>query len=76
MFHVSCLKAKIGQTFTPIPTLPLVNAQGHLIPELKAILQQRLCQLRRYKDATEVLVHWEGSSPADATWEFLHKLQN
>lgn len=74
VFHVSCLKAKVGQFVTPIPTLPPVDAQGHITPEPKAILQQRQCQLRRYKTATEVLVHWEGSSPADATWELLHQL--
>ena len=74
VFHVSCLKAKIGQIVTPIPTLPPVDAQSHLIAEPKAILQQRPCQLRRYKDATKVLVQWEGSSPVVATWEFLHKL--
>ena len=38
MFHVSCLKAKIGQAITPIPTLPPVDAQGHITPEPKAIL--------------------------------------
>ena len=38
MFHVSCAKAKIRQAATPIPTLPLVNAQGHITPEPKAIL--------------------------------------
>ena len=75
VFHVSCLKAKIGQSVTPIPTLPPIDAQGRITPEPKAILQQRPCQLRRYKDATEVLVHWDGSSTADATWELLHKLQ-
>uniref|UniRef100_A0A7N2KR02 Uncharacterized protein n=1 Tax=Quercus lobata TaxID=97700 RepID=A0A7N2KR02_QUELO len=75
VFHVSCLKAKIGQSVTPIPTLPPIDAQGRITPEPKAILQERHCQLRRYKDATEVLVHWEGSSTADATWELLHKLQ-
>ena len=76
VFHVSCLKAKVGQSITPILTLPPVDTQGHFIPEPKAILQERPCQLRRYKDATEVLLHWEGSSPADATWELLPKLQN
>ena len=74
MFHVSCLKAKIGQSIIPIATFPPIDAHGHITPEPKAILQQRQCQLRRYKIATEVLVHWEGSSLAYATWE-LHQLQ-
>ena len=38
VFHVSCLKAKIRQAVTPIPTLPPVDAQGHITPEPKAIL--------------------------------------
>ena len=38
VFHVSCAKAKIRQAVTPIPTLPLVDAQGHITPEPKAIL--------------------------------------
>lgn len=74
VFHVSFLKVEIGQIFFLIPTLPLVDAHDHLTPKPKAILQQRPCQLQRYKDATKVLVHWESSSPSDATWEILHKL--
>ena len=57
VFHVTCLKAQIGLAVTPISTLPPIDAQGHIIPEPKAILQQRQCQLKRFKDATEVLVH-------------------
>ena len=75
VFHVTCLKAQIGLAVTPISTLPPIDAQVHITPEPKAILQQRQCQLKRFKDAIEVLVHWEGSSLTDATWELLHKLQ-
>ena len=57
VFHVSCLKANIGQFMTPIPTLPPVDAHSHITPEPKVVLQQRQCQIIRYKDATEVLVH-------------------
>ena len=76
VFHVSCLKPKLGQTIIPISTLPLVDTQGHLTLEPKAILQYRPSQLRGHKQDREVLVHWEGFSPDDATWELLHKLQN
>ena len=38
VFHVSCAKAKIRQAVTPIPTLPPVDAQGHITPKPKAIL--------------------------------------
>lgn len=38
VFHVSCLKAKVGHSVTPIPSLPPVDANGHINPEPKAIL--------------------------------------
>ena len=49
VFHVSCLKAKLGQHINPIPTLPPVDSQGHLSPEPVAILQRRSVQLRRQR---------------------------
>ena len=33
VFHVSCLKAKLGQSITPLYKLPLVESMGHLAPE-------------------------------------------
>ncbi|XP_075649825.1 uncharacterized protein LOC142620321 [Castanea sativa] len=74
IFHVSCLKAKLGQHITPIPTLRPVDDHEHLSPAPKGLLQQRTVQLRR-RPVTEVLVHWEGSSAEDATWELLSQLQ-
>ena len=38
VFHVSCLKAKLGQHNVSMPLLPSVNSQGILTPELVAIL--------------------------------------
>ncbi len=75
VFHVSCLKAKLGQSIFPLKMLPLVDYLGHITPEPTHILQQRNITTRRYKKCTKVLVQWEGASKTDATWEVLHKLQ-
>uniref|UniRef100_A0A2N9J2Z8 Reverse transcriptase n=2 Tax=Fagus sylvatica TaxID=28930 RepID=A0A2N9J2Z8_FAGSY len=75
VFHVSCLKAKLGQSILPLNKLPLVNSLGHITPEPVQILQQRHITTRRQQKGTEVLVQWEGASKADATWEMLLKLQ-
>uniref|UniRef100_A0A2N9IS51 Reverse transcriptase n=1 Tax=Fagus sylvatica TaxID=28930 RepID=A0A2N9IS51_FAGSY len=75
VFHVSCLKAKLGQSILPLNKLPPVNSLGHITPEPVQILQQRHITTRRQQKGTEVLVQWEGASKADATWEVLLKLQ-
>ena len=59
VFHVSCLKAKLGSHIVPIPTLPPVDSEGLLQPEPVAVLQQRSKQLR-HRTITEILVHWQG----------------
>ena len=41
MFHVSCLKAKLGNHNVSISMLPLVNSQGILTTKPVAILQSR-----------------------------------
>uniref|UniRef100_A0A2N9IF31 Integrase catalytic domain-containing protein n=1 Tax=Fagus sylvatica TaxID=28930 RepID=A0A2N9IF31_FAGSY len=75
VFHVSCLKPKLGQSVLPIAKLPPVDSMGHLSPEPSRILDQRTIKKRRHGSATEVLVQWEGSTQEDATWELLFKLQ-
>ena len=40
-FHVSCLKAKLGQHVSPLLTLPLVDSEGILSLEPIAVLQER-----------------------------------
>ena len=74
VFHVSCLKLKLGQHTTPLPTLPPTNDSGQVHTEPVAILQTRSKSLRS-RVITEVLVQWLGTSPEDATWESLHQLQ-
>ena len=41
VFHVSCLKAKLGQQVTPIFKLPSVSPEGILTLEPEAILKRR-----------------------------------
>ena len=38
VFHVSCLKLKLGQHVTPLPTLPPVDDSGQVYIELVAII--------------------------------------
>ena len=45
VFHVSCLKAKLGQQVTPISQLPSVSPKGILTLEPEAILKNRSVKL-------------------------------
>lgn len=82
MFHVSNIKAKLGQRVLPRPTLPAVNADliispkfmSILAPKPMSILADKSHQLRN-KMITQVLVQWQGESKDDATWENLFDLQ-
>ena len=74
VFHGSCLKLKLGQQISPLPTLPPLDETGQIIPEPVAVLQTRTKSLRS-RSITEVLVQWLGTTPEDATWESLHLLK-
>jgi hypothetical protein len=73
VFHVSCLKAKVGQFITPLPKLPPVDPHGHLAPKPAIILESKVVKKRRLPVVIEILVQWEGAE--DASWELLYKLQ-
>ena len=73
VFHVSCLKAKVGQFITPLPKLPPIDPHGHLAPKPTIILESRVVKKRRLPAVTEILVQWERAK--DASWELLYKLQ-
>jgi hypothetical protein len=75
VFHVSCLKAKLGQTIIPLPKIPPVDSSGQLAPELVVILESRTVKKIRSPVIIEMLVQWEGAAKEDATWEVLYKLQ-
>ena len=75
VFHISCLRQKLGAQVTPSSSLPSMDSAGLLQPEPVTILQQRSKQLRN-RVIIEVLVQWQGQSIADATWESLYTLHN
>ncbi|XP_075655198.1 uncharacterized protein LOC142625421 [Castanea sativa] len=75
VFHVSCLKMKLGSKKHSMPTLPLVDEDGQVANEPVAVLQSQTKTLRS-RVITEVLVQWLGCPPEDASWESLHQLQN
>ena len=67
VFHVSFLKAKLGQSITPIPRLPPVDFVGHLTTKPARILDTRSIKKRRLPAVSEVLVQWEGAEKEEAT---------
>uniref|UniRef100_A0A2N9EXV4 RNA-directed DNA polymerase n=1 Tax=Fagus sylvatica TaxID=28930 RepID=A0A2N9EXV4_FAGSY len=71
VFHVSQLKEKLGTHISAQPQLPLIiEGQEGLQVQPQAVLDTRI---RRSK--TEVLVHWQGLPPSEATWEDLRHMQ-
>ncbi|KAJ4718791.1 Ty3/gypsy retrotransposon protein [Melia azedarach] len=64
VFHVSLMKKKVGeeQVQTQLPLMDVADEK--LIPTPQAVLDRRV---RKRKH--EVLIHWHGLSPAEATWE-------
>lgn len=71
VFHVSLLKKQIGTKSVVLPQLPFFHELGELIPHPVAILDSRV---RRKK--LEVLVHWQGLPPSEATWEELARIKS
>ena len=56
VFHVSCLKRVLGHQVTTSVDLPPLDDEGHLVLELKAILESRERKLRS-GTIREFLVH-------------------
>jgi hypothetical protein len=73
-FHVSCLKRKLGQHISPLPTLPPIDKNGEIKLEPKTLVDRRLSK-KRGRAVTEVLVKWKGAPIEDNTWEILWELQ-
>jgi len=70
VFHVSCLKLKLGSHITPLSTLPPVDSKGELKPKPESIISCRM--VKRHNCAvTEVLVRWKGAPAEDDSWEIL-----
>ena len=70
--HVSQLKKARGYSGQVIP-LPVGHNQIQEFQPL-AILERKLVKKGNRLDV-KVLVHWQGLSPAEATWEFLSEIQ-
>lgn len=71
VFHVSLLKKKVSSRH-PIQgeLLAIVMDTGTISPIPQAVLDQR-----QRKNEDEILIHWKGLSPAEATWENLAAMQ-
>ncbi|KAI5343983.1 hypothetical protein L3X38_011860 [Prunus dulcis] len=74
VFHVSCLKKHLGTYVTPSLTLPRITEDGIVQDEPLAILERKLVK-RGNAARVDVLVHWKGHTPEDATWKDYHDLQ-
>ncbi|CDP11414.1 unnamed protein product [Coffea canephora] len=74
VFHVSLLKKKVGDQTTPVLQLPKVDGRGHLRVEPVVVLDQRTVK-RKNAAAVQWLIHWWGTDPAEATWEFAEAIR-
>ena len=68
VFHVSCLKAKLGHNHVVVSLLPSMNSKGILTLEPIAVLQTRSHKLTN-RLITQYLIQWQGGTADDATWE-------
>jgi hypothetical protein len=73
VFHVSCLKHKLGQQISLLPTLPSVDQMGEIKPEPETLIDRRMSK-KKGRVVTEVLVRWKGAPAEDDTWEILWEL--
>lgn len=74
VFHVSLLKKKLGQAVVVERELPAVRDTTPLQWSPEAILQTRMVK-HKNAAATQWLIHWFGTTPEEATWEFADDIQ-
>lgn len=74
VFHVSQLKLCPNPP-SDAPILPQYLLDIGNSKEPEAILEKKMVK-HRNKAVTKVLVHWKGSTPAAATWEFYQDFIN
>ena len=67
VFHVSCLKEKLGQRHQLVVTLPPTNKEGIVRPEPEEILRRKMTQ-KKGKAVIDVLVKWRGLAEEEASW--------
>ncbi|PRQ43893.1 putative nucleotidyltransferase, Ribonuclease H [Rosa chinensis] len=73
VFHVSLLKKKVGTSVLVEPHLPNVKDISIVRWTPEKVLQTRMVK-RKGEAATQWLIHWLGTSPDEATWEFAHEI--
>lgn len=73
VFHVSCLKQKLGAHVVPQNQLPILTSEGTLTPEPEKLLLRRM-KKKGNRATTEVLIQWKGMTAEEATWEDLAEL--
>lgn len=66
VFHVSCLKKKLGAQVNTNPKLPSIMGDGTLAPEPKKVIEMKL-KKKGNKLRVDLLVQWKGSKKEDAT---------
>lgn len=66
VFHVSCLRKKLGEHDLMQHHLPDISFTSEVETQSQAILDRRVVQHHKYP---EVLVQWASLSIKDATWE-------
>ncbi|XP_027083473.2 uncharacterized protein [Coffea arabica] len=74
VLDVSLLKKKVGDQITPVLQLPEVDGRGHLRVEPVAVLDRRIVK-KMNAAAVQWLIHWWGTDPAEATWEFVKEIE-
>lgn len=68
VFHVSCLKKKIGEKIVPQSNIPELDEEGKMTLEPEGILQSRTRSLRS-RQIKEHLIKWKNLDIEDSTWE-------
>ena len=68
VFHVSCLKTKLGKHQTMQTILPMLDDKGRVIREPDVIIATRERRLRS-RTLKEYLIRWKNFPDEDASWE-------
>lgn len=68
VFHVSCLKRKLGATNVQQSVLPSIQEDGRMQLEPISVLDRRVVK-KNNRPVVQWLIHWSNSFPEDATWE-------
>ncbi|KAA8524249.1 hypothetical protein F0562_010672 [Nyssa sinensis] len=67
VFHISCLKKKLGTLVNPSHRLPIVMENSTMAPEPEKILERRL-KKNGNRARVDLLVQWKRVNKEDATW--------